>query len=78
MEEMTYEQAYQKLEEYTEQLESGELTLDESLKVFEKAVALIRYCGKKLDGAKKQMLVLVEGMNGEMEEKPFNPEDYRG
>jgi exodeoxyribonuclease VII small subunit len=78
MKEMTYEQAYAKLEEYTEQLESGELTLDESLQVFEKAVALIRYCGEKLDGAKKQMQVLVEGLNGEMTEKPFNPEDYRG
>ena len=78
MENMTYEQAYAKLEEYTERLESGELTLDESLQVFEKAVALIRYCGEKLDGAKKQMLVLVEGLNGEMEEKVFNPEEFRG
>ena len=78
MENMTYEQAYAKLEEYTERLESGELPLDESLQVFEKAVALIRYCGEKLDGAKKQMLVLVEGLNGEMEEKVFNPEEYRG
>ena len=52
--------------------------MDESLKVFEQAVALIRYCGEKLDGAKKQMLVLVEGLGGEMEEIPFNPEDYRG
>lgn len=78
METMTYEQAFAKLEEYTQKLESGELSLDESLQVFEKAVGLIRYCGEKLDGAKKQMLVLVEGLNGEMEEKPFNPEDYRG
>ena len=78
MKEMTYEQAYEKLEEYTEQLESGELTLEESLKVFEKAVGLIRYCGEKLDGAKKQMLVLVESLDGEMQEKPFNPEEYRG
>lgn len=78
MKEMTYEQAYAKLEECTAQLESGELTLDESLKVFENAVALIRYCGEKLDGAKKQMMVLVEGLNGEMEEKEFLPEEYRG
>ena len=78
MENMTYEQAFAKLEEYTERLESGELTLDESLAAFEKAVALIRYCGEKLDGTKKQMLVLVEGLNGELAEKPFNPEDYRG
>ena len=78
MKEMTYEQAYEKLEEYTEQLESGELSLDESLKVFEKAVGLIRYCGEKLEGAKKQMMVLVEGLDGEMVEKPFNPEEYRG
>lgn len=78
MKEMSYEQAYEKLEAYTKQLESGELSLDESLKLFEQAVALIRYCGEKLDGAKKQMLVLVEGLGGELEEKPFNPEEYRG
>ena len=78
MENMTYEQAYAKLEEYTERLESGELTLDDSLQVFEKAVALSRYCGVKLDGANKQMLVRGEGLNGEMEEKVFNPEEYRG
>lgn len=78
MKEMTYEQAFKKLEEYTQQLESGDLTLDESLQVFEKAVGLIRYCGEKLDGAKKQMMVLVEGLGGEMQEKPFQPEDYRG
>lgn len=78
MKEMTYEEAYAKLEECTQQLESGELSLDESLKIFEKAVGLIRYCGEKLEGAKKQMLVLVEGLDGEMQEKPFNPEDYRG
>ena len=78
MKEMTYEQAYAKLEEYTKQLEGGELSLDESLKLFEQAVALIRCCGEKLDGAKKQMLVLMEGLGGELVEQPFNPEDYRG
>lgn len=75
---MTYEQAFAKLEERTKDLESGELTLDESLKAFEEAVALIRYCGEKLEDAKKQMTVLVEGLDGEMVEMPFNPEDYRG
>ena len=78
MKNMTYEEAFVKLEEYTQSLESGELSLDESLQVFEKAVALIRYCGEKLEGAKKQMLILAEGLDGEMQEKPFNPEEYRG
>ena len=58
MKNMTYEEAFVKLEEYTQSLESGELSLDESLQVFEKSVALIRYCGEKLEGAKKQMLIL--------------------
>ena len=78
MKELSYEQAFAKLEEYTRLLEGGELTLDESLQVFEKAVGLIRYCGEKLDGAKKQMLVLVKGLEGEMQETPFHPEEYRG
>lgn len=75
---MSYEEAFAALEESTDKLESGELSLDESLAVFAQSVELIRHCGEKLDGAKKQMLVLVEGLDGEMEEKPFNPEEYRG
>ena len=73
----TYETAMKELEMLTRELETGELTLDESLKKYAEAVELIKFCNAQLEGAKKQMLVLVESANGEREEIPFKEEDYR-
>ena len=78
MENMTYERAMAQLKELTNQLESGELTLDESLEVYSKAVQLIKLCNKKLQDTQKQMTVLIENFEGEMKEVPFKEEDYRG
>jgi exodeoxyribonuclease VII small subunit len=74
----TYEKAMKELETITRELESGELTLDESLAKYAQAVELIKFCNEKLESAKKQMLVLVESANGEMTEIPFREEEYRG
>ena len=78
MKNMTYENAMSQLKELANQLESGELTLDESLEVYAKAVELIKLCNKKLQDTQKQMTVLVEDFEGEMKEAPFKEEDYRG
>ena len=78
MENMTYEKAMAQLKELTNQLESGELNLDESLEVYSKAVQLIKLCNKKLHDTQKQMTVLIENFEGEMKEVPFKEEDYRG
>ena len=56
MENTTYENAMAQLKELGKQLESGELTLDESLEVYAKAVDLIKICNKKLQETQKQML----------------------
>ena len=78
MKNMTYEVAMAQLKELASQLESGELTLDESLEVYAKAVELIKLCNKKLQDTQKQMTVLIEDFEGAMKEVPFNEEDYRG
>ncbi len=78
MEKMTYEQAMEALKKLSEQLESGEATLDESLEIYAKAVELIKFCNGKLQDTQKQMTVLIEGLDGEMKEVPFKEEDYRG
>jgi exodeoxyribonuclease VII small subunit len=66
------------LKKLSDELESGELTLDESLEVYTKAVELIKICNKKLQDTQKQMTILIENFEGEMKEVPFNEEDYRG
>ena len=78
MKNMTYEIAMAELKKLSDQLESGELTLDESLGVYAKAVELIKFCNQKLQDTQKQMTVLIKTFEGEMKEVPFKEEDYRG
>ena len=68
----------QALKDLEEKLESGELSLDEMLETYAKAVELIKVCSAKLQEADKKMTVLVEEFEGEMKEIPFREEDYRG
>ena len=72
---MTFENAMSELEGIVKKLELGSLTLDESLEAFENAVGLIKLCNEKLEGAKRQVKVLVEGDDGSITDKPFDTSD---
>ena len=50
--ELTYEQAYSKLEEILNKLETNNASLDESLKPYEEGIKLYATCNKLLDEAK--------------------------
>ena len=50
--ELTYEQAYSKLEEILNKLETNTTSLDESLKLYEGGIKLYARCNKLLEGAK--------------------------
>ena len=50
--ELTYEQAYSKLEEILNKLETNNASLDESLKLYEEGIKLYATCHKLLDEAK--------------------------
>ncbi len=71
---ITYEQAVLELENVVDMLESGDLPLEESIKVFEKGIGLVRICNKKLDDIEKRITLLVEGKDGIIE-KDFSPDD---
>lgn len=51
MKKMTYEEAASKLEEIVSNLESGELTLEESIKAFEEGTKLSAFCSDVLKKA---------------------------
>ena len=55
---MTFEAAMERLEEITRLLESGAEGLDESLKLYEEGVSLIRLCTQKLETAEQSVKVL--------------------
>lgn len=55
-----FEKSLGELEAIVEKMESGDLTLEESLQQFEKGVALTRACQKALEDAEQKVKVLME------------------
>ncbi len=55
MREPTLEEALQELENTVSKLESGNLSLEESLKAFERGMKIQSYCNRKLDKSTAQM-----------------------
>lgn len=70
---ITFEESLVRLEEITLKIESGELTLDESLKLFEEGIKLSRFCEKRLTSAEQKIEILnsteIEDIEKELEEK---------
>jgi exodeoxyribonuclease VII small subunit len=60
-----YEQARDELMEVVRRLETGGLTLEESLAAWERGEALAKHCQKKLDGARARLDAAVAGSEGE-------------
>jgi exodeoxyribonuclease VII small subunit len=55
-----FEDSLAKLEKITEELESGDLSLEESLKKFEEGVKLAEFCNSKLDEAQQKVTLLLK------------------
>lgn len=66
-----FETSLKKLEEIVRRLESGELSLDESLKAFEEGVRHASFCSKKLDEAEKRVDLLMRQKDGSFVREPF-------
>lgn len=60
----TFEQAIEKLEAIVEQMEHGDLTLEETLKKFEEGMELSRFCTEKLNQAEQKLKMLVKTEDG--------------
>ena len=61
----TFETQLKDLAIIVNQLEDGDLTLEESLKLFEDGVKLSRECQEKLNNAERRIEILLEDENGE-------------
>ncbi|MBS4050629.1 MAG: exodeoxyribonuclease VII small subunit [Methylomonas sp.] len=68
-----FEEAMQELEQLVEQMERGELSLEESLKSFERGIKLTRTCQQALQEAEQKVQILLE-KNGQQSLEPFNDE----
>ena len=67
----SFEEALKQLEGVVSNLEKGELSLEEALKVFQKGIVLTEYCNNKLDEAEKKITILLEKKDGSIEERDF-------
>jgi len=70
-----FEEALQELETIVQRLEDGNLSLDESLALFEEGIKLSRLCAQRLDEAEKKIELLLKDENGALYRQPFTPED---
>ncbi len=68
---ITFEEAMTSLEDAVRRLEGGSLTLEESLKEFEEAVKLVKFCNEKLETAEQRVRILTEGEDGSVTDVPF-------
>ena len=66
---MSYEDSLRRLEEVVQRLESGQLSLDESLALFEEGSELTKVCQRRLTEAELRIEKLV-GEDGRVEEMP--------
>lgn len=65
-----FEESLAELERLVEQMEQGELSLEDSLKSFERGVTLTRTCQKALQEAEQKVQILLE-KNGTQTLEPF-------
>jgi exodeoxyribonuclease VII small subunit len=65
-----FEAALEQLQTTVKRLESGELSLEQSLSQFEEGVKLTRLCQEQLSAAERRVEIL---MNAKPELQPFNP-----
>jgi exodeoxyribonuclease VII small subunit len=63
---INFEAAFERLEVILEQMNTGSISLDESLKLYEEADRLIAICNKRLNEAERKIEILVKNRTGDL------------
>ncbi len=69
--EVSFEENIKELEIIVKKLESGDVSLEEMLSLFEEGVSRTKACTNQLKAVEQKISVLVKTENGEMAEEPF-------
>lgn len=69
MKELNFEENMEELEKIVQELERGDLNLDDSIKKFEEGMKISKQCNKFLEEAEKRITVLIENKDGISEEE---------
>jgi exodeoxyribonuclease VII small subunit len=70
-----FEAALAELEAIVQRLEQGEIPLEESLRQYERGVALTRSCQQALQQAEEKIRILAKNAGGELVERDFEAPD---
>ena len=71
---VNFEKTLAELEQLVQKMEQGDLSLEESLKYFERGIALTKKCQQALNDAEQKVKILLE-KQGKTELESFNPDD---
>lgn len=71
MEKFDFEASMEELQQVVNKLEKGDLSLDESLEIFQRGITLSKLCAQKLDEVEKKVTILLEQDNGDIKEQDF-------
>ena len=66
----TFEELMENLEDIVQELEKGDLNLDDSVTKFEEGMKISKECNKILESSEKRISILLEN-NGEISEEDF-------
>ena len=67
IEALSFEDSYSRLEQVIEQLENGELSLEESAALYEEGMTLAKHCGRHLDRAELKVSQLLSAAADDLE-----------
>jgi exodeoxyribonuclease VII small subunit len=70
----SFEESLKKLESIVDKLEKGELSLEDSLKLFEEGVGLSAACKKELEEAEGKVQILIKQRDGSLKTESFPAE----
>ena len=74
-EQLSYEEAVERLEQVVRELEQGNLPLEQSLALFQEGIELTRLCTKLLDEAERKIETLAAGEDGRQRLAPLELEE---
>ena len=70
----SFEEQIQELEKIINELENGNLNLDDSVVKFEEGMKISKECNKMLENAEKKITILLNDENGEKQAENFDTE----
>lgn len=67
----SFEQSIKQLEEIVQELEAGDLPLEQAIRKFEEGMELSKFCAQKLEETEQRITLLTQNDRGQAVEKPF-------